>query len=196
MFWPSLWYEIGVLWANIKHIKSHATALDLWFQTDINQIFQMSYFSLFQVKRLQKCLRSKKNLLVQPGSRRSCRIGPSWQFSVWPPNLTLVFLQPLDLRTSIVTHLKNLIHICLELETQNYGMTFNVCCVGSKYPFFISNRGSCQNRSDEHCVIFSKKFSFISTFSIRKKYVFHKLIKIWEGMELKDRRNFSKEILG
>ena len=27
---PSVWYERGVLWANITHIKSHATALGFW----------------------------------------------------------------------------------------------------------------------------------------------------------------------
>ena len=32
-------------------------------------------------------------------------------------------------------------------------MTFNVYYVGSKYPYFISNRGYCQNRSDEHCIL-------------------------------------------
>ena len=35
----SVWYEIGVLWANITHIKSHAVVLGFCFQTDINQIF-------------------------------------------------------------------------------------------------------------------------------------------------------------
>ena len=39
----SVWYEIGVIWANITHIESHATALDFCLQTDMNQIFEMMY---------------------------------------------------------------------------------------------------------------------------------------------------------
>ena len=37
--------------------------------------------------------------------------------------------------------MKHLIHICLETEAHGSGMTFNICYVGSKYPYFISNRG-------------------------------------------------------
>ena len=39
----SVWYEIGILWHNIKPVKSHTTALSYWLQTDMNQIFQMRY---------------------------------------------------------------------------------------------------------------------------------------------------------
>ena len=41
----------------------------------------------------------------------------------------------------LVPYLKDLIHICLELEAQGWGMTFNRVCVGSKYPYIISYRG-------------------------------------------------------
>ena len=64
---------------------------------------------------------------------------------LWPQ----IFLQPLDLQECKVPHLKDLIHICLEAEAQSCG-TFNVSYVGSKYPYFISYRGSCQNRSNKH----------------------------------------------
>ena len=50
----SVWYEIGVIWANITNIKSHTTALGFKVPTDINQIFQMKYCLLPKVKRLQK----------------------------------------------------------------------------------------------------------------------------------------------
>ena len=39
----SLWYEIGILWTNMKHVKSHGTALGYWLQSDMNQIFQIRY---------------------------------------------------------------------------------------------------------------------------------------------------------
>ena len=39
----SVLYEIRVLWANLNHVKSHAMALVLSLQTDMNQIFQMRY---------------------------------------------------------------------------------------------------------------------------------------------------------
>ena len=34
-----VWYEIGLFWANIAHMKSHAKVLDFCFQIDMNQIF-------------------------------------------------------------------------------------------------------------------------------------------------------------
>ena len=52
----------------------------------------------------------------------------------------LIFLQPLDLQRCNLPPLKDLNHISLETKAQDYGMTFNVCYVGSKYPHFISNR--------------------------------------------------------
>ena len=39
----SVWYGIGVLWPNIKPVKSHTTALGFRLQTDMNQIFQTRY---------------------------------------------------------------------------------------------------------------------------------------------------------
>ena len=36
----SVWYEIGVLWPNLKPIRSLSTALGFWLQTDMNRIFQ------------------------------------------------------------------------------------------------------------------------------------------------------------
>ena len=35
----SVWHEIGVIWANITHVKSHTTALEFWFQSDKLQIW-------------------------------------------------------------------------------------------------------------------------------------------------------------
>ena len=85
------------------------------------------------------------------GENKNCWLSLIWQqhncaqlnsqiyFNVllWP----LIFLQPLDLEGCTVSHLKDLIHICLEPEAQGHGMTFNRFYVGSKYPYFISYRG-------------------------------------------------------
>ena len=49
----SVWYEIGVLWTNITHVKSHTTALDFLLLTDMNQIFQLRYCETLQTKGLQ-----------------------------------------------------------------------------------------------------------------------------------------------
>ena len=43
-------------------------------------------------------------------------------------------LQPLDQNQCLVPQLKDLLHICLELETQGHGMIFRVCNLGSKQP--------------------------------------------------------------
>ena len=32
----SLWYNLGVIWAYTKHLKSHAMSLGLWLQTDMS----------------------------------------------------------------------------------------------------------------------------------------------------------------
>ena len=68
---PSVWYAIGVLWANITPVKSHPTALVFCLQTDMNRIFQMWYFTFLQVKWLQKFLRSKLEV-------KNWRIGQIW----------------------------------------------------------------------------------------------------------------------
>ena len=44
--------------------------------------------------------------------------------------LGLVTLHSFSLHDSMVPHLKDLIHICLELEAQGYGMMFNRFYVG------------------------------------------------------------------
>ena len=55
-----------------------------------------------------------------------------FNLQLWP----LIFLQPLDQNQSLVLHLKDLFHICLEPKAQGFWMTFNLCNCGSKYPYF------------------------------------------------------------
>ena len=50
----SVWYEIGLLWPNIKPVRSQTTVLGFWFQTNMNQIFKMRCWSFLLVRRLQK----------------------------------------------------------------------------------------------------------------------------------------------
>ena len=144
----SVWYEMRVLWANINQVKRHFMALAFNLQTDRNLIFEMKYFVLLMVKRLQKYQWSKlevdRNLSDQPGPGRislesGCVINflSTSNFDLW------FFLQPLDLRDYAVPHLKDLIHICLETESQGHDITFNVIYICSKYPHFISYRGFC-----------------------------------------------------
>ena len=49
---------------------------------------------------------------------------------VWVPTILL----PLDQNECLVPHLKDPIHICLEPEAQERGMTFKVIFGRSKYP--------------------------------------------------------------
>ena len=70
----SAWYEIRLLWPNIKPVKSHTTTMGFKLQTDMNQIFQMRYFTILQVMRLQKYQRSK--LEVDKKSAGSAGPGP------------------------------------------------------------------------------------------------------------------------
>ena len=57
----SVWYEVRILWlwANIKHVKSHAMALAFSLQIDMNQIFQMKYYEALQIKGMQSYKPSK-----------------------------------------------------------------------------------------------------------------------------------------
>ena len=55
----------------------------------------------------------------------------------------LIFFQPLDQQERTVPHLKDLINIRWEKESQGHGMTFNLIYDRSKYPHFISYRGLC-----------------------------------------------------
>ena len=45
-----------------------------------------------------------------------------------------MFLQPLDQKQCLVPHLKDLIHICLEPEAQERGVTFRGFLVGQNDP--------------------------------------------------------------
>ena len=46
-------------WSTLSQHKTLDLALDFWLQADMNLIFQMRYFTLLQVKTLQKNQRSK-----------------------------------------------------------------------------------------------------------------------------------------
>ena len=50
----SAWCEIGTLWAALIHFKSHVTALDFCLKRDMNQIFQMRYYTGGQVSWYSK----------------------------------------------------------------------------------------------------------------------------------------------
>ena len=110
----------------------------------MNQIFQMKYSSSLQIKRLQKNQISK--LEVEKIYQISWALGASFQnlsesaISYRPPTLTFDFLQPLGLQEHALSHLKDVVHICLETESQDHGMTFNVIYVCSNYTYFISYR--------------------------------------------------------
>ena len=93
------------------------------------------------VKRLQRYQRSKleveKNICqlgwprvhgFEPG--RSADIFSELQ--LW----LMVTLQPLDKNGCIVPYLKDLFYICLETKVQGFWITFEICNLGSKYPYF------------------------------------------------------------
>ena len=75
----SAWYEIRLLWPNIKPVKSHTTALGFKLQTDINQIFQMKYCASLCVDRLQKYLRSK----LEIDKKSAVQLAPGASSSRW-----------------------------------------------------------------------------------------------------------------
>ena len=53
---------------------------------------------------------------------------------LWAPTAPL----PYDQNECLVPHLKDLAHICLELEAQRRSMAFRAIFLGSKYPQIIS----------------------------------------------------------
>ena len=50
----------------------------------------------------------------------------------------MISLQILDQNQCLVLHFKDLLHIYLETKIQGYNMTFKVCNLGSKQPYFNS----------------------------------------------------------
>ena len=69
----------------------------------------------------------------EPMRSRSAALADIFFFlQLWP----LVSLQPLDQNQCLVPHLKDLLCICLEIEAQGFWMSFKVCNLGSKYPYF------------------------------------------------------------
>ena len=143
-------YEIGVIWGNITHIKIHAIALGFWIQLGMNQIFCLCSFRWRGWKYIK--VGGQKNMPVQPAPVKSLlNLAKSTIFFLTSNFEILYFLWLLELKDCKVPHLKDMIHICLNSEAQVCGMTFKECKDGSEYPCFISYRGSCQNRCDEHC---------------------------------------------
>ena len=60
----------------------------------------------------------------------------AWQIFFDLQLLPLIFFQPPYLQEHTVLHMKDLIHICLETESQGYGMTFNMIYDRSNLPSF------------------------------------------------------------
>ena len=117
-------------------------------------------------------LLSSKIAMLKWGPGSILGLGELWR---------LVTLQSFNLQGSIVPHLKDLIHICLEPEAHDCGMTFYMCYVGSKYPYLIPHRGKWVYLSYHRCItktqqkLFMRlewwflngaKFSFSNTISI------------------------------
>ena len=75
---------------------------------------------------------------LQTGRPWAYRFEPGWladiffELQLWP----LISLQPLDQNHCLVPHLKDLFHISLGSKAQSFWMTFNICNLGSKYPYF------------------------------------------------------------
>ena len=144
----SLWCNLGVIWANTKHLKSRTMALGSGSSQIGGRSLKLgtkhSFWSRDCKNIRGQSWRSKENLPVQPdpgcGGFESGRVGNFFlDLQLWP----LIFLQPLDLQECTVSHLKDLINIYLENESQGHGMTFNIIYHCSKYPYFISYRGLC-----------------------------------------------------
>ena len=114
----------------------------------------------------------EKNLPEQP-DRGRIGLKPDQEgnlffyLQLWP----LIFLQPLDLQECTVPHLKDLIIVYLENESQGHGMTFNMIYDRSKYPHFISYRGLFYNRSCLHCISFRYICSgFLCVMVVKRKW--------------------------
>ena len=82
--------------------------------------------------------RSKKISARAPDSRPMH--GPAvladifFVLQLWP----LISLQPLDQNQCLVSHLKDLLPICLEVKAHSFWVTFKVLNLGSKQPYFNS----------------------------------------------------------
>ena len=55
----SIWYEIRVIWGKINNVKSHVMTLAFSLKTDMNQIFQMSYYTFLLSRGCKNIKRSK-----------------------------------------------------------------------------------------------------------------------------------------
>ena len=76
-----------------------------------------------------------KHCIVVGGTQALCCLGGIFWFQM------ISSLQPLELKDCTVPHLKDLHYICLENESLDHGMNFNMIYDRSKYPHFISYRG-------------------------------------------------------
>ena len=86
---PSIWREIGVLWAKITYLKSVVMLFLGKFQKDMTWGFQMSYYLVSYIKRLQNC--DLSNLEVQMLALLLSKKGFKWvrgRIFFGPPTLT------------------------------------------------------------------------------------------------------------
>ena len=143
-FFGHLWSKMGSIQIEIKYLKSATRILILWLQKDMNQIFfewgaiRLSMTICSKVRGCQswmsKIIRTAWSLAAKiamlkygPGSIPG--LGQLWR---------LVTLQSFSLRGFIVTHLKDIFHICLEPEEQDHSRTFKIIYALSNNPYFIS----------------------------------------------------------
>ena len=73
--------------------------------------------------------------------------------------------------------MKDLIRICLESDAQSCGITFEMCYVGSKYPYFISYRGKWVNLFCRGCSTKQSSSSPIKPFN-----------RLWKNPNLETRK--------
>ena len=75
----------------------------------------------------------------------------------------MIFLQPLDLQGHTAPHLKDLINICLENESQGHDMTFNMIYLCWKYPYFISYKQTPLFWTEVGCTALTSSNAFFVT---------------------------------
>ena len=90
------------------------------------------------LKRYQRSkLEVKKNICLR-GRSRVHGFEPGWladiffDLQIWP----LKSLQPLDQNQCLVPQMKDLLCIFSEIKGQSFWLTFKVCNLGSKQPYF------------------------------------------------------------
>ena len=111
-----------------KYIDLSNEVLNVHLGQGASKLWSLKTCGQEKLKKRCCCIRAFISLSFIVHGRILAKINKVNMNQFWAPTV----LMPMDQNEHLVPHLKDLFHICLELENQGHRMNFRVCNLGSK----------------------------------------------------------------